>query len=112
MIILFLAAAGSGQGGNQSSPMGMLLPLILIFGIMYLLIFRPQAKKQKEHRMMLETLQKGDKVITAGGIIGTVAGIREKENVIILQIAKDVKIEVTKGSIARKLTNVPAESLK
>jgi len=103
-LFLFLAAAGSSQQGGQGNAMGLLLPFILIFGIMYLLIFRPQAKKQKEHRLMLDSLEKGDKVITAGGILGTIAGIREKENIVILQIAKDVKIEVTRGSIARKIT--------
>ncbi len=100
----FLAMAGSGQqqqgGGN---PLGFFLPIILIFVIMYFLMFRPQAKKQKELQKMLNALQKGDRVITIGGILGVVAGVREKDNVVILKVADNVKIEVTKTAIARKL---------
>lgn len=104
LFIHFLAMAGSGQqqqsGGN---PLGFFLPIILIFIIMYFLMFRPQAKKQKELRKMLDSLQKGDRVITIGGILGVVAGLREKDNVVILKVADNVKIEVTKTAIARKL---------
>ena len=104
-IALCLAMTGQAGGtGGQGSTFGFFLPLILIFAIMYMLVFRPQAKKQKEHKGMLDTLDKGDKVQTAGGIYGTVAGIKEKENIIILQIAKDVKIEISKSSVARKFT--------
>ncbi|NOY61462.1 MAG: preprotein translocase subunit YajC [Calditrichaeota bacterium] len=93
----------SGQG-TQGNPMGFFLPIILIFAIMYLLIFRPQAKKQKEHRRMLDDMQKGDRVVTAGGIYGTIAGIKEKEGIVILKIDNNVKIEITRSSIARTLT--------
>jgi preprotein translocase subunit YajC len=79
------------------------LPFVLIFGIMYLLIFRPQAKKQKQHRAMIESLKKGDKVVTAGGIHGTIAGVKEKEDIIFVKIADNVKIEVSRSSIARKV---------
>lgn len=80
-----------------------MLPIILIFAIMYFLIFRPQAKKQKKHQAMIEAVQKGDKVVTAGGIHGTVAGIKEKENTLIVKIGDNVKIELSRSSIARKL---------
>ena len=103
-IILSLAMAGSGGSGSQGNPMGFFLPLILIFAIMYFLVFRPQARKQKEHQMMLKSIDKGDRVVTAGGIYGTVVGVKEKENIIVVQIAKDVKIEVAKASIGRKIS--------
>jgi preprotein translocase subunit YajC len=103
-IILTLAMAGSSGSGGQSNPMGFFLPLILIFAIMYFLVFRPQARKQKEHQAMLKSINKGDRVITAGGIYGTVVGVKEKENIIIDQIAKDIKIEVAKSSIGRKIS--------
>jgi preprotein translocase subunit YajC len=103
-IILVLATAGqSGQSG-QGSPLGFFLPIILIFGIMYLLIFRPQAKKQKEHRQMLESIEKGDRVLTAGGIYGTVVGVKEKEGILIVKVADNVKMEMSKTAIAKKLT--------
>jgi preprotein translocase subunit YajC len=102
--ILFLAAAapaGGQQGGG--SALGFFLPIILIFVIMYFLMFRPQAKKQKEMAKMLEALQKGDRVVTIGGIYGIVQGMKEKENIIVLKIADNVKIEIAKSAVARKL---------
>jgi preprotein translocase subunit YajC len=110
-VMLFLASAGSNQQATQGSPWGFLVPLVIIFFIMYILVFRPQSKKQKEHREMITKLEKGDRVMTAGGIIGTIAGIRDKDNVVILQVAKpDIKIEVARTSIARKLVEEAEEA--
>ncbi|NIR50842.1 preprotein translocase subunit YajC [candidate division KSB1 bacterium] len=91
---------GSGQGG---SAWGFLLPMILIFAIMYFLIFRPQAKKQKQHQAMINALKKGDKIVTAGGIYGTISGIKEKEKTLIVKISDNVKVEMSKSSVARVL---------
>lgn len=93
---------GSPSGGSgQANPLALWLPIILIFAIMYFLIFRPQAKKQKQHRMMMDTLKKGDKIITAGGIYGTIVGVKEKENSVIVKIDDNTKIELAKGSVAQ-----------
>lgn len=93
---------GPSPGGQgQANPLALWLPIILIFGIMYFLIFRPQAKKQKQQRMMIDALKKGDKIITAGGIYGTIVGVKEKENTIIVKIDDNTKIELTKGSVAQ-----------
>jgi len=102
-LLFVLASAAPNQQQGAGSSFGFFLPIILIFVIMYFLMFRPQAKKQKEMRKMLEALQKGDRVLTIGGVFGVVAGLKEKENVVILKIADNVKIEVTKTAIARKL---------
>ncbi len=67
---------------------------------MYFLIFRPQMKKQKQQKMMLEAVKKGDKIITTGGIIGIVAGVKEKEGILIVKISDTTKIELVKTSIA------------
>ena len=79
-----------------------ILPLILIFGIFYFLLIRPQQKKVKKHQNMLSNLTKGDIVITEGGLYGTVVGL--KESIIVLKIAtvkeEDVKIEVSRARIA------------
>ena len=80
----------------------MWLPIILIFVIMYFFILRPQARRQKQHQEMLKTLNKNDRVVTAGGIYGTIAGIKEKEGTVILEIDKNVKVEVARSSIAKK----------
>jgi preprotein translocase subunit YajC len=93
--------AGNPNGQGSSNPIGMFLPIILIFGIMYFLIFRPQMKRQKEQRKMLENIKKGDKIVTVGGIIGEVAGIKEKENVLIVKIADNTKIDLIKSSVAK-----------
>ena len=112
-VFIWLAMTGSQQGAEgQGGAFGFFLPIILIFAIMYFLIFRPQAKRQKEHQKMQESLQKNDKVITAGGIYGTIEAIREKENVITLKIADNVKIRISRASVARKLTEEEANLIK
>ncbi len=99
-ISLFLMQTG-GQGGNNM--FGLFLPMILIFVIMYFLIFRPQAKRQKQQQAMIESLKKGDKVVTAGGIYGTIMGVQEKEQAFILEIDNNVKVKIARASIARKI---------
>ena len=108
-LLFVFGMAGSGQGGEGGNPLGMFLPMILIFGIMYLLIFRPQAKRQKEHKRMLEEVKKGDKILTAGGIYGTVEGLVEKEGAIIIKVDDNVKLKITRSSVAKKLNIEPVK---
>lgn len=91
------AAAPSGAAGLAS-----FIPLILVFAIMYFLMIRPQQKKMKEHRAMVEALKKGDDVITQGGIIGKVAAVKDAE--VEVEIASGVKIRVVRSSIANVVT--------
>jgi len=97
---LFAWIASSNQDAN---PLVVMMPLFLIVLIFYFLMIRPQAKRQKEHKNMVENLQKGDDVFAAGGIKGKVSGIKEKENIIILKIDNDVKIEVLRSSVSTVL---------
>lgn len=97
-------------GGGQPSSLMMWMPIVLIFVIMYFLILRPQAKRQKEHQAMLGALQKGDDVVTAGGIYGTIVGVKEKEQTLIVKIADNVKVEIARSGIARKVTPTSSES--
>lgn len=101
-VILLMGASGGGgsQGGN---PFMSFLPLFLIIFIMYFLLIRPQAKKQKEHKAMLETLKKGDRILTSGGIVGTIAGIKENEGLLVVKIADNVKIELSRNSVTQVL---------
>ncbi|AFO91589.1 preprotein translocase subunit YajC [Phaeobacter inhibens] len=78
------------------------LPLILIFGIMYFLLIRPQQKKLKTHQSMVEALRRGDQVVTQGGIIGKVAKVKD-DGEIEVEIAEGVKIRVIKSTIAQVL---------
>jgi preprotein translocase subunit YajC len=76
------------------------LPLIIIFAIFYFILIRPQQQKQKNHKSMLDSLQKGDKVITIGGLYGIIREI--KGDVLTLEIAKDVVINTTRSAIGVK----------
>jgi preprotein translocase subunit YajC len=81
----------------------MLLPIVLIFLIMYFLMIRPQQKKHREHQQMLEALRKGDRVVTSGGLLATVLNIKEKENIVVLKLSENVKVEIQKGAIAGRI---------
>ena len=85
---------------------GQFIPLILIFVIFYFFLIRPQQKKVKEHKIMVESLKRGDKVVTSAGIIGTVERIIDNEKAEIL-IAENVKVEVITATGIQALMNSP-----
>jgi preprotein translocase subunit YajC len=91
------------QGGAAGGGLIGLLPMVLIFVIIYFLIIWPQQKQQKKHAEMLKGLQKGDRVVAAGGIHGTVVGVDEARNVVVLKIDENVKIEVQRSAVSAKL---------
>ena len=97
MLSLFLLMAPSTGGGEQS-----FLPTIIMFGsiiaIFYFMILRPQQKRQKERAKLLESMKKGDKIVTAGGVHATIVGLEDKTALI--QIAENVKIKIERSSIA------------
>ncbi len=88
----------ASPNSEQSSMLVQFLPFILIFGVFYFLVFAPMRKKQKKHAEMLHGLKSGDRVVTSGGIHGTVVGVTD--DVIQLRIADQVKIEVTKSAVS------------
>lgn len=88
---------GAGQAGPEAMIL-QFLPFILIFVIFYFLLIRPQTKRAKEHRSMLDNLKKGDKVTTQGGIYGVVESL--DTTTVTLKIAENVKIKVSRSSIA------------
>lgn len=87
------AQAVGGAGGLQS-----FIPLILIFAIMYFLMIRPQQKKAKQHRAMVDALRKGDQVVTAGGLMGKVSKVGA-DNEVEVEIATGVKVKVVQSTI-------------
>lgn len=102
MILLTLAMAGSGGGQAQGGGgIAMLLPFLLVFAVIYFLMLRPQIKRQKETSKMLSTLKKGDRVLTTGGIYGTIVGIKEKEETLLLKIDSEVKVELQRSAIVK-----------
>ena len=78
--------------------MGAFLPLILIFGVFYILLIRPQQKKVKQHREMINNLRRGDKIITSGGIIGTISKVNDNKELLI-EIADKIEIKIAPGMI-------------
>ena len=79
------------------------IPLILIFGIMYFLLIRPQQKKMKDHQTMVAGLRKGDRVVTQGGLIGKVVKVKE-DNEIEVEVAEGVKVRVVQNTISAVLS--------
>ncbi len=96
--IPFLQAGGAGSASTSGNLIGSLLPFLLIIVIFYLFLIRPQNKKQKETQKMLDALKKGDKVITIGGIHGTVSSV--KENTVIVKVDDDCKLEFNRTAIS------------
>ncbi|MEO0372360.1 MAG: preprotein translocase subunit YajC [Pseudomonadota bacterium] len=89
---------------------GQFIPLILIFAIMWFLLIRPQQKKLKEHRAMVEQLRRGDQVVTQGGLIGKVSKVKDDDEIEV-EIASGVKVRVVRGTIAQVLSKTePADS--
>jgi preprotein translocase subunit YajC len=86
-------SAGGAQGGGMES----MLLIVLMFVVLYFLMIRPQMKRAKEHKAMIEALQKGDEIVTAGGVLGRVSKLNE--NYITLEIANNVEIQVQRPSV-------------
>ena len=99
-------AATSSGGDMQSSLMGM-LPLVLMFVVLYFVMIRPQMKKQKDHKAMIDALGKGDEVATAGGLLGRVTKMGETH--LSLEIANGVEVQIQRSAVVQVL---PKGSIK
>ena len=95
----------------DSAGIGQFIPLILIFVIFYFFLIRPQQKKAKEHKIMVEGLKRGDKVVTTGGIIGTVDRIIDNEKVEV-EIAENIKVEVLRANGIQGLITTKVDTKK
>ncbi len=102
MFITPAYAQAAGAGGIGA--LGQFLPLILIFAIMYFLLIRPQQKKLKDHKAMVEALRRGDQVVTQGGIIGKVTRVKDGENEAEVEIADGVKVRIVRSTIVQVLS--------
>ena len=90
----------------SNSGIGQFIPLILIFIIFYFFLIRPQQKKVKDHKIMVANLKRGDKVVTSGGIVGTVERVMENDKAEI-QISENVNVEIVKSTGIQGLLNTP-----
>jgi preprotein translocase subunit YajC len=107
---MFIATAYSmGAGGDAGAQAGGgasgLIMMVVIFAIFYFILIRPQQKKMKEHKKMVDDLKKGDEIITGGGIYGTVEGLAP--DTLTVEIAKGMKVKITRGSVAHVITEGP-----
>ncbi len=91
-------AMGSGGGGGTGGGLGAFLPLIIIFGIFYFLLIRPQQRKAKQHKQVLASLKKGDRVVSSGGLHGLITGL--SDDLVTMEISPKVRVKVSRGSIA------------
>jgi preprotein translocase subunit YajC len=98
---ILAAAAAPAPGGLVGGLGGMLVPMVLIFAIFYFMLIRPQQRKDKERRDLVDNVKTGAKVMFSGGILGTVSNV--KEHTFIIKIADNVRIEVSRGAVTKVL---------
>ena len=94
-------APAAASGGDMGSSLMSMLPLVLMFVVLYFIMIRPQMKKQKEHRAMIDALAKGDEVVTAGGLLGKVSTLTD--SYIGLQIANGVEVQMQRSAVVQVL---------
>jgi len=100
-------APAAAAGGDMQSTLMSMLPLLLMFAVLYFVMIRPQMKKQKEHRAMIDALAKGDEVVTAGGLLGKVSKIGDSN--LSVEIASGVEVQMQRSAVVQVL---PKGSLK
>ena len=101
-------AAGSAPEG---SAFAQFIPLILIVIVFYFLLFRPQQKRFKEHQQMLDALRRGDRIVTNGGIVGTIKKVESDESMLQVEIAPDVTVQVARSMVSEVVSRTtPAKS--
>ena len=94
-------APAAAAGGDMQSTLMSMLPLLLMFVVLYFVMIRPQMKKQKEHRAMIDALAKGDEVVSAGGLLGRISKLGD--NYVGLEVASNVEIQIQRSAIVQVL---------
>ncbi len=103
----FAQTAPAATGGDMQSSLMSMLPLVLMFVVLYFVMIRPQMNKQKEHKAMIDALAKGDEVVTAGGVLGRVS--KMGESYVGLEVAAGVEVQVQRSAVVQVL---PKGSIK
>jgi len=94
-------APAAASGGDMQSTLMSMLPLLLMFAVLYFVMIRPQMKKQKEHRAMIDALAKGDEVVTAGGLLGKVSKLGE--TYVGVELADGVEVQLQRNAVVQVL---------
>ena len=97
----FAQTAPAAAGGDMTSSLFSMLPLVLMFGVLYFVMIRPQMKKQKEHRAMVEALAKGDEIVTVGGVLGKVSKLGD--GYLSLEISTGVEVQIQRSAVVQVL---------
>ena len=100
------AVAPRGTPGASTSPIMSFVPMLVVVGILYMLIIRPQQQQAKEHRRLVDSLKPGDKVLTQGGIYGTVVSL--KGQVVQVKIADNVRVDLNRSAVSQVVTETPS----
>lgn len=96
----FIAPAYAAAGSSLSEGVGMFIPLVLIFIIMYFLIIRPQRAQMAKHKAMVKAVRRGDIVVTSGGIVGKVSKVYDDNGEIDVEIAENVRVRIIRGTLS------------
>lgn len=106
---MFISPAYAQAVGEESSGIISLLPLVLIFVVFYFLLIRPQQKKMKAHRALVDAVKRGDRIVTGGGMMGTVTKVTN-DNELQVEIAEGVKVKIVRGTIQEVISKTePAD---
>jgi len=97
----FAQTASAAAGGDMQSTLMNMLPILVMFGVLYLVMIRPQMKKQKEHKAMIESIVKGDEVVTAGGFLGRVSKLGDAY--ISVELATGVEVQMQRSAVVQVL---------
>jgi preprotein translocase subunit YajC len=97
----FAQTASAAAGGDMQSTLMNMLPILVMFGVLYLVMIRPQMKKQKEHKAMIESIVKGDEVVTAGGFLGRVSKLGDA--FISVELAAGVEVQMQRSAVVQVL---------
>ena len=107
-LVYAMGTGGAGGGSGGAGGLGAFLPLIIIFAIFYFLLIRPQQKKAKQHKQVLASLKKGDRVVSSGGLHGVITGLTDE--LVTMEISPKVRVKVSRGSIAGVVRRVEGEA--
>jgi len=110
MLFISDAFAAAPAATAEPSALAGLMPILLIGVVFYFFIIRPQSKKYKDHVAMVNSVAKGDKIVTSGGVIGVVSKVDAEKDMLHVEIADGVKVKVVRSTIASVLRDAPAES--
>lgn len=100
--VVYAQAAAKSQGVTSWHS---LVPILLMVAVFYVLLILPQQKKEKDRKKMINSLQKGDRVVTVGGIYGEVTGVKENEDVVVLKVSENTRVDFTRSAIQNKIVD-------